>query len=66
MSGFREKPSRPLHVEQDLQRSIWNIGYDDRFEHKAQGTLIRSAPKIGRNDPCHCGSGVKFKKCCLN
>ncbi|MFV7234263.1 YecA family protein [Flavobacterium sp. ZB4R12] len=22
--------------------------------------------KIGRNDPCHCGSGKKFKKCCLN
>jgi preprotein translocase subunit SecA len=23
----------------------------------------RSEPKIGRNDPCHCGSGKKFKKC---
>src|SRR3990172_4121404 len=23
------------------------------------------APTIGRNDPCHCGSGKKFKKCCL-
>ena len=22
--------------------------------------------KIGRNDPCACGSGIKFKKCCLN
>jgi tetratricopeptide (TPR) repeat protein len=21
--------------------------------------------KIGRNDPCHCGSGLKFKRCCL-
>jgi len=21
--------------------------------------------KIGRNDPCYCGSGKKFKKCCL-
>ncbi|HEX9194067.1 MAG TPA: SEC-C metal-binding domain-containing protein [Burkholderiales bacterium] len=21
-------------------------------------------PKIGRNDPCPCGSGRKFKKCC--
>ncbi|MBF4243116.1 SEC-C metal-binding domain-containing protein, partial [Vibrio anguillarum] len=20
--------------------------------------------KLGRNDPCHCGSGKKFKKCC--
>ena len=24
-----------------------------------------SAPKIGRNDPCPCGSGKKYKKCCL-
>ncbi len=24
---------------------------------------VRSEPKIGRNDPCHCGSGKKFKKC---
>jgi uncharacterized protein len=24
----------------------------------------RAAPKVGRNDPCPCGSGKKFKKCC--
>jgi len=22
--------------------------------------------KVGRNDPCPCGSGLKYKKCCLN
>lgn len=27
-------------------------------------TVVRDRPKIGRNDPCHCGSGKKFKKCC--
>jgi hypothetical protein len=26
----------------------------------------RPSPKIGRNDYCPCGSGLKFKKCCLN
>ena len=26
--------------------------------------VVRQGPKIGRNDPCHCGSGKKFKKCC--
>jgi preprotein translocase subunit SecA len=25
----------------------------------------RSGPKVGRNDPCPCGSGKKYKKCCL-
>lgn len=27
--------------------------------------VVRSGPKIGRNDPCPCGSGKKYKKCCL-
>lgn len=26
-------------------------------------TVRRSAPKVGRNDPCPCGSGKKFKLC---
>ena len=32
------------------------------------GTMVRPKPltvtKIGRNDPCTCGSGLKYKKCC--
>ena len=32
----------------------------------ATNTFVRDAPKLGRNDPCHCGSGKKYKKCCLN
>jgi len=27
-------------------------------------TFLRTMPKIGRNDPCPCGSGKKFKRCC--
>lgn len=27
--------------------------------------MSRKPPKVGRNDPCPCGSGIKFKKCCL-
>ena len=27
-------------------------------------TFRRSSPKVGRNDPCPCGSGKKYKKCC--
>ena len=29
-------------------------------------TIVHRAPKTGRNDPCPCGSGKKFKKCCLD
>ena len=27
-------------------------------------TVRRSTPKVGRNDPCSCGSGKKYKNCC--
>lgn len=27
-------------------------------------TIKHETPKIGRNDPCPCGNGRKFKKCC--
>lgn len=26
--------------------------------------VTRATPKIGRNDPCICGNGLKYKKCC--
>lgn len=29
-----------------------------------RNTVKREEPKIGRNDPCPCGSGKKYKKCC--
>ena len=29
------------------------------------GTFVREGPKVGRNDPCPCGSGKKHKKCCM-
>ncbi len=28
------------------------------------GTAVSNGPKVGRNDPCPCGSGKKYKKCC--
>ncbi|MCK4557625.1 MAG: SEC-C domain-containing protein, partial [Candidatus Aminicenantes bacterium] len=30
-----------------------------------QDASARTSPKPGRNDPCPCGSGLKYKKCCL-
>ena len=29
-------------------------------------TFRREMPKVGRNDPCPCGSGKKYKNCCMN
>ena len=33
------------------------------LEQKKSGTVVKG-PKVGRNDPCPCGSGKKYKKCC--
>ena len=33
-------------------------------ESRSGQTVVRSHPKIGRNDPCPCGSGKKYKNCC--
>jgi preprotein translocase subunit SecA len=42
-----------------------NVQYhDNESAQKKQETVRRSAPKVGRNDPCPCGSGKKYKKCC--
>jgi len=35
-------------------------------EEGASQPWQRQSPKIGRNDPCPCGSGKKYKKCCLS
>jgi len=32
--------------------------------HVVPRTVVRSAPKTGRNEPCPCGSGKKYKHCC--
>ncbi len=34
-------------------------------EQKKSGTFVREGRKIGRNEPCPCGSGKKFKQCCM-
>ena len=33
-------------------------------EAAAKAKPVRTGPKVGRNDPCPCGSGKKYKQCC--
>lgn len=52
--------------------SIYNSPYlsDEMMENirifSKPPTYHRPAPKIGRNAPCPCNSGKKYKYCCLN
>jgi hypothetical protein len=63
----------PAAIEQRQRR--WQEEYrddpdddedEDLFMEETAVAYVRAAPKIGRNDPCPCGSGKKYKKCCLN
>ena len=38
-------------------------GQGHHHHHHKQETVVREGPKVGRNDPCPCGSGKKYKKC---
>lgn len=46
--------------EEDEALNNWTPNYEPIQ------TYIREKEKIGRNDPCPCGSGKKYKKCCLH
>ena len=75
---IRSQPSqlekvRDLHLDMAL---FWNTRYPsfikkleqlhaDKYEYFSPSP-INNTPSVGRNDPCTCGSGKKFKKCCLN
>ncbi|TDO96956.1 YchJ family protein [Marinomonas balearica] len=53
--------------ERSLFKKVKNVWYYVSGEHEVQGNTPHVLPqemKLGRNDPCHCGSGKKFKKCC--
>ena len=55
------KQAEQIERRQKRQRFIAsNQGGDDG----AKQPIKRSSPKVGRNEPCPCGSGKKFKKCC--
>jgi hypothetical protein len=70
--GLRQKRSTPqpnYHPEMQEAayglRSLFNME-DTGSDNFADSPEIRPTPKLGRNDPCPCGSGKKYKKCCLN
>lgn len=45
--------------------AVWSQQSPAQQMPVAQAANARSRPKTGRNDPCPCGSGLKYKKCCL-
>lgn len=61
VSQFRKtKDGKWLFVDGEAHPHKEGEGH---HHHEKPATVVRSSPKIGRNDPCHCGSGKKYKKC---
>ncbi len=40
------------------------VAETDEKEVPKVATIVNEQPKVGRNDPCPCGSGKKYKQCC--
>ena len=49
------------HVEREQVAKVTGTNKDDSV---AKGPYVRKDAKVGRNDPCPCGSGRKYKQCC--
>ncbi|MGD8278139.1 MAG: preprotein translocase subunit SecA [Gemmatimonadota bacterium] len=58
-SGSRPLSQGPMPPPTDVRRLNTNRGEGARTQQP-----VRSVQKVGRNDPCPCGSGKKYKKCC--
>lgn len=62
VSEFRKADNGQwLFVEGDGHTHAEGEGH--HHHHEKPQTVQRESPKIGRNDPCTCGSGKKYKKC---
>ncbi|MBO7289256.1 MAG: preprotein translocase subunit SecA [Clostridia bacterium] len=58
---FSIKPETTIERKQVATPTSTSGGSEDSSSSK---TFVRKSAKIGRNDPCPCGSGLKYKKCC--
>jgi preprotein translocase subunit SecA len=59
--SYEAKQEPVSQMQQQQEEAINNSG----GEKKAMKSLRNVGPKIGRNDPCSCGSGKKYKSCCM-
>ena len=57
--------SDDVEIKSVVSIPVTSIGREHELGEIETGVpYVREEPKIGRNDPCPCGSGKKYKKCC--
>ena len=62
-AAYERQGLREVHHERSQFKKIGGRWFYDEGEVIPQ-TVKRTGPKTGRNDPCPCGSGKKYKHCC--
>lgn len=64
IAKYREKNMNHNHHEVALFKKVKGEWYFTDSHVVQPGTFVREEAKVGRNDPCPCKSGKKYKKCC--
>jgi preprotein translocase SecA subunit len=59
----RESVMEEMEIQRRPQRMVMSHGGDVQESNRAN-PVKRPGSKVGRNDPCPCGSGKKYKRCC--
>ena len=62
-AAVEEREQIASECEDDLPQAVTDI-YRFWLAKRGTQTIRRDEPKVGRNDPCPCGSGKKYKQCC--
>ena len=63
--SHKELKSRPAAIRAAAGRPVQHVQNEPKYYGGYKETYIRPTPKVGRNEPCPCASGRKFKHCCL-
>lgn len=63
-ANFKEGNQKSRHHETSRFQKIDGKWYYVDGETPKPQTVRNETPKVGRNEPCPCGSGKKYKKCC--
>ena len=55
--------TQPVRVNQPQRRQMNAVRPNNNGGERQKQETVRKTTKLGRNDPCHCGSGKKYKQC---
>ena len=78
MAGFEMFDEMTANIQEETIRLLFHVKVEQKVEREevakvtgtnkddsvSKGPVKRETKKIQRNDPCPCGSGLKYKNCC--